>query len=155
MKRLVFALGIVLATGVPFMGKDGRRFDQKLSKDQQVVHVLNRLTFGPRPGDVDQVRRVGIEKWIDQQLHPDRIPENPRLEVKLMLLDTLDLATWEIMDTYQPRRPTQAQARKVGTSLNLLTPEQRQKLQRGSSEEKQEILDSLDDEARSQLAVSL
>src|SRR5215510_9431087 len=148
MKRLVFALGIVLATGVPFMGKDGRRFDQKLSKDQQVVHVLNRLTFGPRPGDVDQVRRVGIEKWIDQQLHPDRIPENPRLEVKLMLLDTLDLATWEIMDTYQPRRPARM-------SSDVLTPQQRQKLQRGTIEEKQEILDSLDDEARRQVAATL
>jgi uncharacterized protein (DUF1800 family) len=148
MKRLAFALGIVLATGVPFMGKDGRRFEQKLSKDQQIVHVLNRLTFGPRPGDVDQVRRIGIEKWIEQQLHPDRIPENPRLEVKLMLLDTLQLATWEIMETYQPRRPTR-------TSSNVLTPQQRQKLQRGTSEEKQEILDSLDDQARSQLVATL
>jgi uncharacterized protein (DUF1800 family) len=153
MKRLALALGIVLATGVSFMGMDGRRFDQKLSKDQQIVHVLNRLTFGPRPGDVDQVRRIGIEKWIDQQLHPDRIPENPRLEVKLMLLDTLKLATWEIMETYQPRRPTQA--KRVGTSSNVLTPQQRQKLQRGTSEEKQEIFDSLDDEARSQLAATL
>ena len=44
MKRLAFALGIVLATGIPFMGMDGRRFDQKLSKDQRIVHVLNRRT---------------------------------------------------------------------------------------------------------------
>ena len=148
MKRLALVLGIVLATGVPFMGMDGRRFDQKLPKDQQIVHVLNRLTFGPRPGEVDQVRRVGIEKWIDQQLHPERIPENPRLEVKLMLLDTLQLATWELMENYQPKRPTR-------TSSNVLTPQQRQKLQRGTSEEKQEILDSLDDDARIQVAASL
>src|ERR1035438_5476070 len=45
------------------------RFDTKLTTDQQIVHVLNRLTFGPRPGDIEEVRRIGVDKWIDQQLH--------------------------------------------------------------------------------------
>jgi len=154
MKRLAFALVIVLATGVPFLGMDGRRFDQKLSKDQRIVHVLNRLTFGPRPGDVDQVRRIGVEKWIDQQLHPDRLPENPRLEVKLMFLETLKLATWEIMETYQPRRPAQSEAQTRRLSM-ALTPQLRQRLQRGTIEEKRTILDSLDDEIRAQVAATL
>src|ERR1700752_1005096 len=132
MKQLAFGLAAMLLTiSLAFGQKTASRFDQKLTTDKQIVHVLNRLTFGPRPGDVDQVRRVGIEKWIDQQLHPERIPENPRLDVKLLLMDTLKLATWEIMETYQPRRPAR-------TSSNVLTPQQRQKLQRGTIEEKQE-----------------
>jgi len=40
-----------------------------------VAHVLNRLTFGPRPGDLDQARRVGLKAWVDRQLHPERIDD--------------------------------------------------------------------------------
>ncbi|MEO7217678.1 MAG: DUF1800 domain-containing protein [Gemmatimonadaceae bacterium] len=41
--------------------------------DQQVMQVLNRLAFGPRPGDPARVRAMGVDAWIDQQLHPERI----------------------------------------------------------------------------------
>ena len=41
--------------------------------DQQVEHVLNRLGFGARPGDVARVRAVGVDQWIGLQLAPDRI----------------------------------------------------------------------------------
>src|SRR5215470_17453559 len=86
---------------------DGR-FDQKLPPDRQVVHILNRLTFGPRPGDVDQVRRIGVDKWIDQQLHPERIAENPVLESKLKLLQTLQMPMWQILEKYPPGPPALA-----------------------------------------------
>ena len=55
-------------------------FQEKLSKDEQVLHALDRLTFGPRPGDVEVVKKMGVKKWIDLQLHPERIAENPALE---------------------------------------------------------------------------
>jgi uncharacterized protein (DUF1800 family) len=42
---------------------------------QQVNHVLSRLTFGAKPGDVEKVRAIGVDRWIDQQLHPDRISD--------------------------------------------------------------------------------
>jgi uncharacterized protein (DUF1800 family) len=46
------------------------------SRDEATItHVLNRLTFGPRPGDVDKVRAMGLASWIDQQLHPERIDD--------------------------------------------------------------------------------
>src|SRR5579864_6678067 len=64
----------------------------KLSKDEQVIHVLNRLTFGPRAGDVEAVSKMGVKKWIDQQLHPERIPENPKLAQKLAPLESLRLS---------------------------------------------------------------
>ena len=49
---------------------------RELPADQQMIHALNRLTFGPRPGDVQKVRALGLDKWIDQQLRPDRIDDS-------------------------------------------------------------------------------
>ncbi len=43
--------------------------------DRTVTHVLNRLAFGPRPGDVERVKAIGIERYVDQQLRPDRISD--------------------------------------------------------------------------------
>ena len=48
---------------------------RELAADQQVIHALNRLTFGPRPGDVQKVRAMGLDKWVDLQLHPERIDD--------------------------------------------------------------------------------
>src|SRR3981081_904726 len=68
--------------------------------DQKVaVHALNRLTFGPRPADVQQVMAMGIDKWIDLQLHPDKI-KNDVLESRLAPLRTLRLSTKEIVEEF-------------------------------------------------------
>ena len=44
--------------------------------DRAITHVLNRTAFGPRPGDVERVRAIGIDRYIDEQLHPDRIRDD-------------------------------------------------------------------------------
>jgi hypothetical protein len=94
MKRLAFTIVAALVAAGPF--------NQKLSPDQQVIHVLNRLTFGPRPGDIEQVRRIGVGKWIELQLHPEQIPENPELETKLKSLSTLQMSLAEVVEKYTP-----------------------------------------------------
>ena len=43
--------------------------------DADIVHVLNRTTFGPRPGDVARVREIGLEAYLERQLHPKRIDD--------------------------------------------------------------------------------
>ena len=43
--------------------------------DQRILHALNRFTFGPRPGDLEAVRAMGLEQWFDQQLHPESIDQ--------------------------------------------------------------------------------
>jgi len=48
----------------------------ELTEDEAIVHALNRLAYGPRPGDVEQVRQMGLEKWLDQQLNPDSIDDS-------------------------------------------------------------------------------
>src|SRR6476646_9444529 len=99
MKRFRFAVRVLaLLLTVVAAGQATDRFHQTLPVDKQIVQVLNRLTFGPRPGDVDQVRRTGIDKWIDLQLHPDRIAENPVLEQRMRSLGTIQLATWQIIE---------------------------------------------------------
>ena len=47
-----------------------------LPADQQIIQALNRLTFGPKPGDVLKVRAIGLDNWIDQQLHPEKIDDS-------------------------------------------------------------------------------
>ena len=46
-----------------------------LSADEAILHALNRLAYGPRPGDLERVRQMGLAKWIDQQLNPDSIDD--------------------------------------------------------------------------------
>ena len=45
----------------------------------RAVHVLNRLSFGPRPGDVDRVLAMGVDRWIDRQLRPESIVDSTGL----------------------------------------------------------------------------
>ena len=67
----------------------------RLRGDQRILQALNRFTFGPRPGDLDAVRKMGLDKWFDQQLHPASIDEsdlNARLaEFPAMQWDMQDL----------------------------------------------------------------
>jgi uncharacterized protein (DUF1800 family) len=83
-------------------GPDFALFNKKLNKDQQVVHALDRLTFGPRPGDVERVRKLGVKKWIELQLHPEQIAENPELERRLVPLETLRMSQSLTAATYPP-----------------------------------------------------
>ena len=70
-------------------------------EDARIVHALSRLTFGPRPGDVEAVREAGLDKWIERQLHPERIPD-AGLAPHLASLPTLNLSTAEILRGYDP-----------------------------------------------------
>ena len=72
----------------------------QMTADQKVLHALNRLTFGPRPGDMEAVKQNGLDQWIEQQLHPGAIPENPVLETKLAPFDTLRMTTAELVHHY-------------------------------------------------------
>ncbi|MBI1808298.1 MAG: DUF1800 family protein, partial [Gemmatimonadetes bacterium] len=48
---------------------------RELTADQQVAQALSRLTFGARPGEAQRVRAMGVDQWIDLQLHPERIAD--------------------------------------------------------------------------------
>src|SRR5579863_7161039 len=113
-KSLVLALAILCVAVPAWTTKkkaevDAKRFQEKLTKDEQVLHALDRLTFGPRPGDVEIVKKMGVKKWIDLQLHPEKIAENPALEAKLAPLETLRMTQGETEASY----PTPQMIRQV------------------------------------------
>lgn len=136
--------------GLITTGQSSGRFDQKLSLDKQIVHILNRMTFGPRPADAAEVRRMGVEKWIDLQLHPERIPEAPLLESKLQPLETLRLPTAQMLEKYAA--PVPFVVRRPFNPSSVLTPLQMSKLMNGGSvEERRAVLASLDPAIRAQL----
>ncbi len=91
------------------MAKDNPAFRQKLTRDDQVLQALDRLTFGPRPGDVAEVERIGLKKWIAGQLHPEKIRENPELAAKLATLPSLNMTAAELIEHY----PTQQLVRQI------------------------------------------
>ncbi len=101
---LVSAVCLATFTGIAANAKKGadytRQFFQQISKDQRISQAVNRLTFGPRPGDAAQVRAMGLKKWIELQLHPEQIPENPILTAKLKELDTLSMSSSELVRNY-------------------------------------------------------
>jgi uncharacterized protein (DUF1800 family) len=77
--------------------------------DPKTIHVLNRLTYGIRAGDIDRVRSMGLDKYIQQQLNPDSIEESPALTERLAKLETIDLSPVELFQQYNPNRPNNGQ----------------------------------------------
>ena len=69
------------------------------STDEAIAHALNRLTFGPRPGDPARVKAQGLQNWIDLQLSPARI-DDAVVTTKLARLETLTLDSQAIQRDY-------------------------------------------------------
>jgi uncharacterized protein (DUF1800 family) len=155
MKRLVLSLALIGATAALYMSSASGPFDQRLSPDLQIVQALNRLTFGPRPGDVEEVRRIGVTKWIELQLHPDQIPENPALDAKLKPLETLGMALPEIVKKYTPEQQQPIMMTAPMAGMNSLSPEERRKVQSGTAEQRKAVLASLDEEKRKQVLMQI
>src|SRR5688500_6345764 len=72
---------------------------RELPRDQQIIHALTRLTFGPRPGDVQQVRAMALDKWIDRQLHPERIDDS-RLDAFVARYPTINRSQDDLLRQY-------------------------------------------------------
>jgi len=145
-------VALLLASGVPHRGGAAGRFDTKLGQDQQILQALNRLTFGPRPSDAEEVRKVGLEKWIELQLHPDQIPANPELDNKLEPLDSLHMTSGEIFQEYFQQN--QMGMMRMAPMMELLNNEQRRKFNNGTAEERKAVILALDPEKRWQVLAS-
>ena len=110
-------IGLSLLSGVPASAKKKNTepatasFQSEISKQQRIEQALNRLTFGPRPGDTERVRSMGLKKWIDLQLHPSRIAENPLLLDKLKDLDSLSMSSREMVQNYPAPQMVRAMVR--------------------------------------------
>ena len=121
-RRSLLVFSIVLAVSAAPQ-KTGGDFSVPLADSQKIIHALNRLTFGPRPGDLERVEKMGIDPWIAQQLHPDDLAENPLLARKLAPLDTLRMTSRELAAKYPP--PQLIKAMMDGRVAYPSDPEQR------------------------------
>ncbi|XGV94924.1 MAG: DUF1800 domain-containing protein [Leptolyngbya sp. BL-A-14] len=108
---------LLVFTGLLWFGTIASSF-AATPADPKVLHVLNRLSFGPRPDDVQNVEQMGVDRYIQQQLSPDSIPEPPALTDQLARLDTLNLAPPALLAQYQP----------ANAKAQALTPEERKAL---------------------------
>ena len=141
--RCVLVCAAVLVAVSPIQGQGADAARNTSSTDRYIEHVLNRLAFGPRPGDVAAVRRIGVHAWIDQQLHPERIPQRPSLDARLKALESMSLRTWQLYDRY--RLP----AVQPPSSLDTLLPaSQIATLKNGTAPERSSLLAALTGEDR-------
>ena len=157
MKRPLSIATAIAAMTVPRLGQAGDPFEQKLTPDRQIVQALNRLTFGPRPGDIDQVRRTGLAKWMEQQLHPEQIAENPVLEERLKPLKSLRMPVSEVVSTYAPDRnmAMMMMVEPPFAVINRLPQSVRNRVMNGTAEERTAALDALDSDIRGKVLAAL
>jgi uncharacterized protein (DUF1800 family) len=83
-----------------------------LSEERQIIHLLNRIGYGPRPGDVERVRRIGRARYLDQQLHPETLVDTAT-EARLEGLESLRMTNAERSEKYPDRAMV---ARQLGLS---------------------------------------
>ena len=84
--------------------------------DQQVLHVLNRLAFGARPGDVQAVRQMGVDRWIALQLEPHRIT-NAAGDAVTSRYRTLGMPLPQLLDEYPPNPVLRRLARQGAATM--------------------------------------
>ena len=96
-----------------------------LTEDQAIAHALNRLGYGPRPGDVEAVKQMGLAKWIDRQLHPESIDDSA-MQARLSRFPTLSMSSQALLDKFP--RP-QVAAKREGVTPQQYREEQQAKLQ--------------------------
>jgi uncharacterized protein (DUF1800 family) len=95
---------------------------RELTADQQIIHALSRLTFGTRPGDVQRMRAIGLDNWIDQQLRPDKIDDRP-IESFIANYSVLHQDQNSLLQQYaQQQRERQQARRERADSTRMMTP---------------------------------
>ncbi len=92
-------LGVAVSIPFAIAGKDKRDSAARMDEQKRALHALNRVAFGPRPGDVQRVAAMGVDKWIDQQLHPDKIDDRA-LDGHLAPFRTLRMDTRELVENF-------------------------------------------------------
>jgi len=75
---------------------------RELNEEEAILHALNRLGYGPRPGQVEEIKKNGLEKWIQAQLHPETIGD-PVVDARLAQFPALALSARELLDQYPPQ----------------------------------------------------
>jgi uncharacterized protein (DUF1800 family) len=95
-----------------------------LTDDEAILQALNRLGFGPRPGDLERVKETGLQKWVDRQLHPDSIDDSA-LDARLERFPTLKMSSAKLLDEFPE---PQVAARREGITVEEYRKEQQEQI---------------------------
>jgi uncharacterized protein (DUF1800 family) len=108
---ILLGLIVLVSTAVLFAGDNRSKAKHadsassaapmQMDDNKRIVHALNRFTFGARPADVERVRSEGLDKWFDEQLHPEKIDDGA-LESRLAPFRTLKMSTKEMVENFPP-----------------------------------------------------
>jgi uncharacterized protein (DUF1800 family) len=98
--RLRFRASVVLVVALALAGAAAADTGFTVSNDDRaIVHALNRIGFGPRPGDLERVRAIGLATYIERQLHPDSVGDTA-VESRLAQFETLAMRSRELAEKY-------------------------------------------------------
>jgi len=151
-RLLLAAAAAALAAYGASPGEDAAaRFEIKLTAEQRIQQALSRMTFGARPGDFAEIQKLGVEKWIDLQLHPERIDENPALAAKLKPLESLRMDAAEILQAFAPQNRAAAMRPRPVNLITLLPGEQYRKVFNGTADERRATIMALEPETRTKV----
>src|SRR6185312_8730112 len=106
-RRALALLGPLFFTFAVLPAAKDRTKPAQMPEDKQIIHALNRFTFGIRSGDVERVRAIGLDKWFDEQLHPEKINDSA-MDARLEQFRTLKMSTREMVENFPPNQVLKA-----------------------------------------------
>jgi uncharacterized protein (DUF1800 family) len=123
MKRLVAIPIALIVTLAAARGERPAAFGaaSAVTKERPITHVLNRVAFGPRPGDLEKVRAIGIHRYVDQQLHPERLAD-PEIGRLLESLTTIGMSSRDIAERFEAPMLQARRARRTAAANGSVPP---------------------------------
>ncbi len=99
----IVAILVLLSISVLVASDKKKKNSTPIDPTKRAVHLLNRLSFGPRPGDVDHVKSMGSDQWIDEQLRPEKIDDSA-MQARLAGFRTLQMSAREMAEKFPPNQ---------------------------------------------------
>ena len=137
-RKLRHSILICISCAVLWFGYNYRLQATSKTETAQILHVLDRLSFGVTPGQLKQVKSTGIEAYIQSQLNPQSIRESPELE---SYLKSLDLVNTNSMELFKKFADNQKQQKKAGLDLDKIE-KLKQELKEFRAENKEQVTNS-------------
>jgi uncharacterized protein (DUF1800 family) len=110
-----------------------------LDPERKVIQLVSRITFGPRPGDLERVRDSGAKAFLDEQLHPERLDDSA-VETRLANLPTLSMSTGELIRKYPAPNQFQVQQARMRMESGEAGPASMEASAAMASDTAQEVL---------------
>ncbi len=98
---LVFSLvqGPLALLAAPVPGWHKKATARPLTEEERASHALNRLTFGPKPGDLERIQAIGVKKWIEMQLNPEKIDDS-LLDARLQAFPAMRMSQQNLVQAF-------------------------------------------------------